>query len=100
MWRELKLGDHCHWCGAEVPYGHIPRTGKHLFCPNQGKCKMAHARAYAKYLLHVTHSPTPGDIDASSPAARGNAPGKPPTPTSSSGIAVCRQQKGNARKRG
>ncbi len=47
MWTEPK-GVYCHWCGADVRPERYPSTGKHLFCCDGHK--MAHARAYAKWL--------------------------------------------------
>jgi len=97
-WRKLDLGEYCHWCGAAVSYGHGPRTGKHLFCRNKGKCKMAHVRAYAKYLRRVTPTSTPGGDVASSSGANGNALGKPPIRPRAGEIPLPRAEKGNARK--
>ena len=47
MW-DSEVGHVCHWCGKYVMGKRGPKTGNHLFCCNA--CKMAHRRAFAKWL--------------------------------------------------
>lgn len=97
------FGKYCHWCGEPVPDdGHVKR-GKHIFCRNGGKCKMAHARAYAAYekrCRRVTAGDIPGMARGSSPGRKGNARRSVATPTSSGAIRIPRSAKSNARKPG
>jgi len=99
MWREIKVGEYCHWCGESVPYGHGPRTGKHLFCRNKNRCKMAHARAYSKYVKRVTpRSGCSANLPRPGPRSS-NAQGGLPTRTSSPAIPLPRSRKSNAKRR-
>ena len=50
------LGFYCHWCGAFLGHGNMPKTGHHRFCPDT-PCKMAHHRAFKFWQEHfVTRS--------------------------------------------
>jgi len=40
----------CHWCGGYAK--RYKSYDKHIFCSN--RCKMAHYRAYKKYVTHLT----------------------------------------------
>lgn len=45
-WTDLN----CHWCGSVAKRPKTKRT--HVFCSN--RCKMAHRRAYHRYVTHMT----------------------------------------------
>jgi len=94
------LGAYCHWCGKPVhSNGRGLRTGKHLFCHNAGKCKMAHVRAYGKYVRRITPVEISPASLATSTSASGNAQGKPATRSSSGAISLGPGPGSNAKKR-
>jgi hypothetical protein len=97
MW--INAGDLCHWCGEKVdPMKRAPKTGKHAFCSNAHK--MAHARAFAKWLKRcVTPTSGPGDDQAQLLDGKGNAKKSAGGATSSPAIRACRIQKSNAKRR-
>ncbi len=92
------LGIHCHWCGAVVPNDGNVKTGNHLFCRNNGKCKMAHARAFKAYLACVTSraATAPGLVTPGGP--NGNAKRSAAMRTSSAEISAQPCVKSNAAK--
>ena len=93
-----ELGCHCHWCGEIVPDdGHV-KKGKHLYCRNGGRCKMAHKRAFDAYEARVTSraAAAPGLVAHVGPNGNGkrSAGGR----TSSAEISLPRSAKSNAKK--
>ena len=96
------LGNHCHWCGDYVT-GRAPKTGKHVFCRNGGKCKMAHKRAYDAYRKNID-SVTPRSAAAAHqvelPAGKGNVRDAGQAYDSLPAISVRSSRQSNARKRG
>jgi hypothetical protein len=102
MYGHSELGQRCHWCGAYV-HGNPPKTGNHLFCKNGGKCKMAHARAFAAYekcRARVTAGPGPGGRIDELPGPKSNAKPSDQAATSSPAISLTAAKRSNARKRG
>jgi hypothetical protein len=95
------VGSYCHWCGDYVP-GNKPKTGKHVFCRNGGKCKMAHARAFATYQRHkrgVTPTSGPGSCIEELHVGKRNAKRSDQVATSSADIAGDRAKKSNRKTR-
>ncbi len=94
----VDVGHYCHWCGAEV-HGRGPKTGKHVYCRNNGKCKMAHARAFAKYNRRVTLGEiSPAGLGRCS-SSKGNGDGDAACRGSSGAISKTAARRSNQRKR-
>jgi hypothetical protein len=101
MYGHSEVGVYCHWCGEYVR-GNAPKTGKHLFCRNNGKCKMAHARAVAAYQKHrrgVTPRSGPRGESPADLQLSGNAKAGRRLATSSVAIATGSRKRSNRRKR-
>lgn len=93
-----ELGARCHWCGEIVEHPWTAKCGKHLYCRNNGKCKMAHLRAFARYSKSVTAGSGRRSGQAAPSISNGNGEESPASRTSSPAISRKRIRKGNARK--
>ncbi len=90
-----RLGWHCHWCGEPVPLKSGLRTGNHVYCDNGGKCKMAHARAFAKYKARVTPKAAAARDLVAAGGPGGNAKAKSPAARMAAEISADRSSSGN-----
>jgi len=53
---DSRFGRFCHWCGRLLPKTKVePKTGLHAFCPGN-KCKLAHNKAYNRWLENRKHT--------------------------------------------
>jgi len=92
------VGMYCHFCGDYVGHRSGLRTGKHLFCDNKDKCKMAHHRAVNRYSPRVT-ARIHVDDQASAPSRPGgNQRKRAVDATSSPAIVNRRRRRGNSGK--
>jgi len=94
-----RLGVHCHWCGEDLGARNDPKTGKHLFCGDA--CKMAHHRAYHRWLRNrVTLGSGPGIDRGDLVSSKRNEIDADQVRTSSSRSRRQGSSKGNSRKGG
>jgi len=103
MMQDLYSGQHvgifCHFCGKYVGGTGYIRAGHHLFCRNNGRCKMALFRAIKAYQPSVTAggSGRPGQV--ASPGSTGNATRSGAMRPESAEITRARAANSNAKRR-